>query len=986
MQSFYLFLKILLIENLHQLNSDLRLYTKQNFQQQDCNNNEELQKYNYFEAASQATSRNYTNGVQFSNKNQLNRSIKKKKKLKEEFRYMKFFIYYGNHFTFSCLYILVNYFKPYLYNISHIIFVYAYSLNVTWGIYDQDFLKFDDRKTISYGYVNAFLLCSCIEGGSYFVKSFLFVTVGLLFILSDSYSNNNLQTSNIIRYVFPCILYSLKLRHEEIIKRQIFIQKRHIIDWANMIHKQLPTPFVIGKFNKKEERLEYYSSNLKAEKQLKITDNESFNQFLENCYINDYFIRQKKNSLLTQFISQQDKNSFQENSSNSSNVRSEQNSLKWIIREKLFFLFTNKDTQILHNKEAGECQKIQIQPQRQPSPEEQIKESTQIHKNLLQSNFSGNINQSNLLEDKDNNLLKKQYSLVQKQANINLEQQFQSQNFESKVIKIDQEQKNKLNFNLTNQKFLDTPKKLLVNSPSFQERYISNQSYQDLDDMSNQQPAQEQIKNLDLNKNQLNSNLFDQERFYSQNNQTSKNKMDSEAIFENLDNKQNNEQGQKEEKVRKQSIFLQKVQGAGSQKQNFKIKVESISKQVEFDIKQKTDLNQNEQKQNLLNIEQNSDQEEAVNVIYFQKKDGNESQKKYSLRQKYFKNSELYVVIILENESFRSKYEKEKRKNNILNAITSQQEDCVKESIQKIDQFIKQKSQSSVTFDEIIRQKQNHETGQQLSFQTQNFQFILSTCANLFIKNETYKMFGSFLRKQQIEVYSLKINLFSTAQIVANSLNNIYFNQSKMIIVELDKNETTQNNNQEILVFSDAIKLKILFYNLFNFFLESLDKNYVIRVKFSHQKSNNKSQFDQVSVSVFLPKEIDQHIFNNQNIFNLNYQSLYNDSQNIEFQYKPLWQLRTALKILTLLGPYNKIQLTQQENCTMFSFLVYQDIRILQNKNVRVIHNLLSEKKDFILSSQNQCKPPHIQANNISKLFNYNQLTDKKLLSFVNKK
>ncbi|KAL4487496.1 hypothetical protein ABPG72_007016 [Tetrahymena utriculariae] len=897
---------------------------------------------------------------------------------------MKFFLYYSNHFTFSCLYILVNYYKPYLYNISHIIFVYAYSLNVTWGIYDKDFLQFDDRKTISYGYVNAFLLCSCIEGGNYFVKSFLFATVGFLFILSDSYSNNSLQTSNIIRYVFPCILYSLKLRHEEIIKRQIFIQTRHVIDWANMIHKQLPTPFVIGKFNKKEERLEYYSSNLKAEKQLKITDNETFNQFLENCFINDYFMQQQKNSLLTQLTSQQDKILTQEKSTHSSNVRSQQNSLKWIIREKLFFLFTSKDTQAFHNKEAGETQKNQIQAQIQPNPEEQIKESTQIHKNLLQINLSGNINQSNLLEDKENNLLKKQYNLVQKHVNRTLEQENQSQNFESKMINIDQTQKNKSNFNTTFQKFLETPQKLLVNSPSFQERYISNQSYQDLDDMSNQQQVQD--KNLDINKNQLNSNLLDQEQLFTLNNQTSKNKVDSETVFEKAEHKQNTLKGQKEEKVIKLSIFKQKTQGAGSQKMNFKTKVESISKQVDFNIKEKPSFNENEHKQKLLSIKQHSDQEDAVNVIYFYKKDGNESQKKYSLRQNYFKTSELYVVIILENESFRSKYEKEKRKNNVLNAITSQQEDCVKESIQKIDQCIKQQSQS-FTLDEVIRQKQNQQTGQPLSFQKQNFQYILSTCANLFIKNETYKMFNSFLRKQQIEVYSLKINLFSTAQIVANSLNNIYFNQSKMITIELEKNEIYQNNNEEILIFSDAIKLKILFYNLFNDFLESSDKNQVIRVKFSHQKSDLKSKFDQVNISVQLAKDINQNIFNNHNIFNLNYQSLYNDCQNIEFQYKPLWQLRTALKILTLLGPINKIQLTQKENCTMFSFLVYQDIRILQNRNVKVIHNLLSEKKDFILSSQNEYKSPHIQANNISKLFNYNQKqTDKKLLSFINKK
>ncbi|KAL4437900.1 hypothetical protein ABPG74_001071 [Tetrahymena malaccensis] len=868
-----------------------------------------------------------------------------------------------------------------MYNLSHIIFVYAYSLNVTWGIYDQDFLQFDDRKTISYGYVNAFLLCSCIEGGNYFVKSFLFATVGFLFILSDSYSNNNLQTSNIIRYVFPCILYSLKLRHEEIIKRKIFIQTRHVIDWANMIHKQLPTPFVIGKFNKKEERLEYYSSNLKAEKQLKITDNESFNQFLENCFVNDYFMRQKKNSLLTQLFSQQDKNSFIEKSSHSQNVKSEQNSLKWIIREKLFFLFTSKDTHEFHNKETVENQKNQTLTQVQPGPEEQIKESTQIHKNLLQSNISGNIDKSNLLEDKENNLLKKQYSLVQKQANVILEQENQSQNFEIKMIKIDQVQNNKQNFNINFQKFLQTPKKLLVNSPSFQERYISNQSYQDLDDISNQQQGQEQIKNLDLNKNQLNSNLFDQEQL---NNQNSKNKIEQESLFEKT--KQNILKGQKEQKVRKLSSFQQKVQTAGSQKQNFKTNIDCIQKQVEFKTKEKPDLNQNDQKQKLLNIEQNSDQEDAINVIHFYKKDGNESQKKYSLRQKYFKTSELYVVIILENESFRSKYEKEKRKNNILNAITSQQEDCVNESIQKIDSFIKQQSQS-FQLEEIIRQKQNYETSQQLSLQKSNFQFILSTCANLFIKNETYKMFNSFLRKQQIQVYSLKINLFSTAQIVANSLNNIYFNQSKTITIELEKNKINQSNNQEILIFSDAIKLKILFYNLFNYFLESSDKDQVIRVKFSFQKTDQKSQFDQVNISVFLPKDFDQNIFNNQNIFCLNYQSLYNDSQNIEFQYKPLWQLRTALKILTLLGPFNKIQLTQQENYTVFSFLVYQDIRILENKKVKVIHNLLSEKKNFILSSQNDCKLPHIQANNISKLFNYNlQQTDKKLISFVNKK
>ncbi|KAL4475073.1 hypothetical protein ABPG74_001769 [Tetrahymena malaccensis] len=203
----------------------------------------------------------------------------------------KYVIFFVLMLLIAIFLLLILYFKGNWFNTLYSFYYTVYITLLGWSMYD-----FDSNQTsvnmssitqidmFIYGFTISSILTLGITGSNYLIKNILF-TYGTILVYVSRAIQENVQYYAIIRVILVIFLYYYVSYHREKAHRISFLKQKQIDSYNNIMNNQIPHCLFAAKFNFKEQRIELFKCNSRAQKEFNVNDNEDFDKFISNSYL-----------------------------------------------------------------------------------------------------------------------------------------------------------------------------------------------------------------------------------------------------------------------------------------------------------------------------------------------------------------------------------------------------------------------------------------------------------------------------------------------------------------------------------------------------------------------------------------------------------------------------------------------------------------------------------------------------------------------------
>ncbi|EAR86402.2 transmembrane protein, putative (macronuclear) [Tetrahymena thermophila SB210] len=281
----------------------------------------------------------------------------------------KYVVFFVLMLLIAIFLLLILYFKGNWFNTIYSFYYTFYITLLGWSMYDFDsnqsavnMSSITQIDMFIYGFTISSILILGITGSNYLIKNILF-TYGTILIYVSRAIQENVQYYAIIRVILVILLYYYVSYHREKAHRISFLKQKQIDSYNNIMNNQIPHCLFAAKFNFKEQRIELFKCNSRAQKEFNVNDNEDFDKFISNSYLIHQHEKTEKSVASAHAISNSARQQEQ----------SWENSLKGKIR------------QLIQQKEKQELQQLQ-----------KIKDGSASKINNYQSEI--NLNQSPIIK------------------------------------------------------------------------------------------------------------------------------------------------------------------------------------------------------------------------------------------------------------------------------------------------------------------------------------------------------------------------------------------------------------------------------------------------------------------------------------------------------------------------------------------------------------------------------------------------------------
>ncbi|KAL4512116.1 hypothetical protein ABPG72_005118 [Tetrahymena utriculariae] len=203
----------------------------------------------------------------------------------------KYVVFFVLMLLITIFLLLILYLKGNWFNTIYSFYYTVYIALLGWSMYD-----FDSNQTsvnmssitqidmFTYGFTITSIFILGITGSNYLIKNILF-TYGTILIYVSRAIQEKVQYYAIIRVILVIFLYYYISYHREKAHRISFLKQKQIDSYNNIMNNQIPHCLFAAKFNFKEQRIELFKCNSRAQKEFNVNGNEDFDKFISNSYL-----------------------------------------------------------------------------------------------------------------------------------------------------------------------------------------------------------------------------------------------------------------------------------------------------------------------------------------------------------------------------------------------------------------------------------------------------------------------------------------------------------------------------------------------------------------------------------------------------------------------------------------------------------------------------------------------------------------------------